>query len=322
MSQQSSAFCKMLTIKGHYSSVALLEIKFFLSCPSIPHLAKLTVQADSLATSPDKDRAMDQLLDLATYPIDRPDTPAYAALVADCRARLAADGMFELPGFMRQNAVEEAVKAVGPAMATESFRHARSHNIYFRDSVEGLAEGHPALTKVETVNHTLCADQLTGNPVVSIYDWPPFVRFLADTMGKEVLFPMQDPMARVNVQASRDGEALNWHFDRSEFTTTILLQAPKIGGELEYRRDLRSAENPNFDGVAAVLRGEDPQVKKAALKPGALNVFRGVNTLHRVVQVKGPVERLVAIFAFFDRPGVVMTAKEQQGFYGRAVAAA
>jgi hypothetical protein len=123
------------------------------------------------------------------------------------------------------------------------------------------------------------------------------------------------------VQASRAGEALNWHFDRSEFTTTILLQAPEEGGELEFRSNLRSAEEPNYDGVAAVLRGEDPEVKKVRLVPGALNVFRGVNTLHRVVKVKGPTERLVAIFSFFDRPGVIMTEKEQTGFYGRSVAA-
>ena len=265
---------------------------------------------------------MDQLVDLATYPINRPDSPEYAALAADCRARLAAEGMFELPGFLRGAAVAEAVAAAAPAMATESFRHARSHNIYFRDSVDGLADNHPALARVETVNHALCADQLQGNPVVTLYDWPPFVAFLAAVMGKDRLYPMEDQLARVNVQASRDGEALNWHFDRSEFTTTILLQAPDQGGELEYRKDLRSADDPNFDGVAAVLRGEDPMVKKVALKPGALNVFRGVNTLHRVVPVAGPVERLVAIFAFFDRPGVVMTAKDQMGFYGRATAAA
>lgn len=265
---------------------------------------------------------MDHLVDLKNYPIDRPDSPAYAALVADCRERLVRDGMFDLPGFMRAEAVDKAVEAARPTMATESFRHARSHNIYFRDSVEGLSPDHPALTKVETVNHTLCADQLQGNPVITLYEWQPFVEFLAATMGKDTLFPMEDPMARVNVQASHDGEALNWHFDRSEFTTTILLQAPQEGGELEYRKDLRSGEDPNFNGVAAVLRGEDPLVRRIALKPGALNVFRGVNTLHRVVPVKGPVERLVAIFAFFDRPGVVMTAQEQQGFYGRAVASA
>lgn len=263
---------------------------------------------------------MDHLLDLATYPLDRPGSAGWADLVARCRAGLAEDGMFELPGFLRPEATEAAARAAAPAMARESFRHARSHNIYFRDSVEGLAPDHPALTRVETVNHTLCADQLQGNPVIALYEWQPFADFLAATMDKPALFPMADPMARVNIQASRDGEALNWHFDRSEFTTTILLQAPQDGGELEYRKDLRSAEDPNFDGVAAVLRGTDPLVRRARLKPGALNVFRGVNTLHRVVPVRGPVERLVAIFAYFDRPGVTMTAKEQIGFYGRAAA--
>lgn len=265
---------------------------------------------------------MKHLLDLDTYPLDRPNSPEYANLVADCRARLAENGMFELPGFMQPHVTRTAADAAKPAMATESHRHARLHNIYFRDTVEGLPADHPALAKVETVNHTLCADQLAGNPVLDLYQWQPFADFLAATMGKSALYPMEDPLARVNIQASREGEALNWHFDRSEFTTTILLQAPEEGGELEYRKNLRSAENPNFDGVAAVLRGEDPEVTQIKLNPGALNVFRGVDTLHRVVRVKGPTERLVAIFAFFDRPGVVMTEKEQTGFYGRSLVAA
>lgn len=261
---------------------------------------------------------MNHLLDLETYPLDRPESPGYAALVAECRARLAADGMFELPGFLRPDATRAAAEAARPAMARESYRHARLHNVYFRDTVDGLSDDHPAMAKVETVNHTLCADQLTGNPVIAVYDWPPFARFLAAVMGKEALYPMADPMARVNIQASRDGEALNWHFDRSEFTTTILLQAPEEGGELEYRKDLRGAGDPNFAGVSAVLRGEDPEVRRVKLKEGALNVFRGVDTLHRVVRVKGQTERMVAIFSFFDRPGVVMTPKEQASFYGRS----
>ena len=265
---------------------------------------------------------MDHLVDLAAYPLDRPESGAYATLVARCRAGIAEDGMFELPGFLKSEAVETSIRLVEPAMARDSFRHARRHNVYFRDTVEGLAPDHPALVPQETINHTLCADQLQGTPVLALYEWQPFVDFLAATMSKPSLYRMDDPLARVNVQASRDGEALNWHFDRSEFTSTILLQSPEQGGELEYRKDLRSAGAPNFDGVAAVLRGGDPLARKLPLKPGALNVFRGVDTLHRVVPVKGPVERLVAIFSFFDRPGVTMTAKEQAGFYGRAAAAA
>ena len=262
---------------------------------------------------------MEHLIDLETYPLDRPECEAYTKLVESCKTRLFTHGMFDLPGFLRPEATQRAVEAVEPAMASESFRHSRTHNIYFKDEVDGLSEDHPALKKVVTVNHTLCADQIAGNPVIELYDWPPFADFLSATMSKETLYPMIDPMARVNVQATRDGEGLNWHFDRSEFTTTILLQAPDEGGQLEYRSDLRSADDPNYDGVAALLRGEDKLVAQAALSAGALNVFRGVHTLHRVVPVKGSKERLVAIFAFYDRPDVFMTEQEQVGFYGRSV---
>jgi hypothetical protein len=56
---------------------------------------------------------------------------------------------------------------------------------------------------------------------------------------------MSDPLARVNIIAYRAGEALNWHFDRAEFTTTLLLQAPNAGGAFQYRRDLRTASDAN-----------------------------------------------------------------------------
>ena len=260
---------------------------------------------------------MKNLIALERYPLHQPESDAYAALVQRCNQQLFSKGMFDLPGFIREDVVKEAVEMVKPAMATEAFRHARTHNIYFKDEVPGLAADHPALTKVETVNHTLCADQLGDNPVIQLYEWKPFADFLAATMGKKMLYPMTDPIGRVNVQASYEGEALNWHFDRSEFTTTILLQSPDEGGELEYRSDLRTPEDPNYDGVAAVLNGTDPDVKKIKLTPGTLNVFRGVNTMHRVVPVKGKKERIVTIFTFYERPGVTLTPKEQLGFYGR-----
>ena len=138
-------------------------------------------------------------------------------------------------------------------------------------------------------------------------------------MGKERLFSMDDGMARVNVQATRAGEGLNWHFDRSEFTTTILLQAPEVGVELENRKDLRTPDNLNDDGVEAVLNGSDPEIKRIAPEPGAPNVFRGVNTPHRVVPVEGETKRVIAIFSYFEVPGVAFSREERIGFYGRSV---
>ena len=263
---------------------------------------------------------MNHLLNLDTYPLDHPESPAYAALVEKCQANLAKNGMFNLPDFIKSGVAQAAADAAKPAMGTESYRHARRHNVYFRDSMPNINDDHPAMAKFDTANHTLCADQLKGNPVIDIYEWEPFAAFLAATMGKEKLYQMEDKMARVNVQASRAGEALNWHFDRSEFTTTILLQAPEIGGQLEYRKDLRTADDQNYEGVAAVLAGSDPEIKQIMPEPGALNVFRGVNTPHRVVPVQGATDRMIAIFAYFDHPGVVFTAEEQMGFYGRTAA--
>ncbi|MBL9047803.1 MAG: 2OG-Fe(II) oxygenase [Tabrizicola sp.] len=260
---------------------------------------------------------MHQILDLDRYPLDRPDSPAYASLVALAQADLMANGMFNLPGFLRPEATSQAVAALIPRFDSESFTHARKHNIYFRKSIPELPADHPALLEVETINRTLCGDQI-GGLLQSLYDWPDFARFLAATMGKPALYTMDDPLARVNAMNYSEGQGLNWHFDRSEFTTTLLLQAPRAGGAFEYRSDLRSEDNPNYDGVAKLLRGQDPELKSLTLSPGTLNVFRGKNTAHRVTPVQGSADRIIAVFSFFDRPGVRFTPEEQKGFYGRA----
>jgi hypothetical protein len=260
---------------------------------------------------------MRDIIDLKTYPLDRPGSADWQALVDRARADLALEGMFDLPGFLRSDAVATAVAELTPRFATEAYTHSRRHNIYFRKDIEGLDPDHPALTQFETTNHTLCADQF-GGVIKRLYEWPDFAAFLAATMQMPALFTMDDPLARYNAMAYHQGEALNWHFDRSEFTTTILLQAPDKGGEFEYRTDLRGPGNPNYDGVARLLAGKDPEKKRITLSAGALNVFRGKNTAHRVTPIEGNTDRMITVFSFYDRPGVRFTAEEQIGFYGRA----
>ena len=260
---------------------------------------------------------MRQILDLDRYPLDRPGSTGWETLVQRCRADLVRDGMYNLEGLVRPEALTRAVDELRPVIDTLSFTHRRRHNIYFRKEIPGLAADHPALAMTETVNHTVCADQIMQAVPLWIYEWSPFITFLAATMDKDALYPMRDALARVNVMAYRDGEALNWHFDRSEFTTTLLLQAPDEGGDFVYRTDLRSDADPNYDGVARLLRGEDPEVKSLKLSAGTLNVFRGKNTAHKVSTVRGSRERIIAVFSYFDRPGVVFSREDQIGFYGR-----
>lgn len=261
---------------------------------------------------------MRDILDLDRYPLHQPGSAAWKNLVDHCRIDLASNGMFNLEGLVREEAMQRAITEVKPVMESRSFVHKRLHNVYFRKEIPELGPDHPALRQVQTVSHTVCADQIPDSVPVWIYEWPQFAVFLAACLEKESLFTMRDPLARVNVIAYRDGEALNWHFDRSQFTTTILFQAPEQGGEFQYRSDLRSESDPNFDGVARLLRGDDTEVKTLALKPGTLNVFFGKNTLHRVTPTIGTRERLIAVFSYYERPGVTFSEEERLGFYGRA----
>jgi len=210
---------------------------------------------------------MFHFLDLERYPLDRPDSPEWRSLVQKCRADLARDGMFNLAGLMDRSAAESAAERLAEPFARENFHHAREHNIYFIISIPGLPADHPALMLFQTSNDTLCADQLRDTPMDKLYRWKPFARFLAAAMDKPTLHIMADPLAALNAMSYREGQLLNWYFDRSEFTTTLLLQAPEEGGEFLYRKDLRSAEDPNYEGVAQLLRGEDRQMRSQTLTP-------------------------------------------------------
>ncbi len=258
------------------------------------------------------------IIDLEAYPLDQPESNAYVTLVERCRADLESGGMFNLSGFLKPEALQKSVCEVTPVLEKDSFLHHRRHNIFFKDEVPGLTADHPAMREFDSINHTVCADQIEGSVLKKIYEYEAFVQFLADTMGKLCLYPMNDPLARFNVMATREGEALNWHFDQSEYTTTIMLQASNEGGELEYCPELRTQDDPNFEGVVRLVKGDSSRNKIVTLTPGTLNVFRGVNTPHRVTTVGGERERIMAIFAYYEQPGVTFTDDMRVGFYGRA----
>lgn len=261
---------------------------------------------------------MREHLDLERYPLDQPGTPAYEALLEQCRAALARGGMFNLDEFVRPATIRAVAAELAPLARSSSYTHARTHNVYFLERVEGLDPSHPALKKFQTINHTLCEDQLRGSFVHLLYTWQPLADFIAQVLELPRLHVMDDPLAGTNVMEYRPGEALNWHFDRSRYTTTLLIQAAEAGGEFQYVTELRADGQPNYDEVGRVLAGQTNRIRVNPLKPGTLNVFAGKNALHRVSTVEGTVSRLVAVLSYYDRPGVTFTASERLGFYGRS----
>ena len=151
---------------------------------------------------------MRHILDLQRYPLDRLESEEAKSLIARCKADLAADGMFNLPEFLLGDAIARCAADAGPRLDRDAHTHRRNHNVYFLRSVPGLSPDHPALRPVETVHHTLCADQIEGTIASRIYHWTPLAGFLGAVMEMPKLHLMEDPLAKVNVIAYRAGEAL------------------------------------------------------------------------------------------------------------------
>lgn len=256
-----------------------------------------------------------QIINIEQYPLH--DTDALTSVIGTCRTALADEGMFNLANFLTPQAVRKSIAVVAPIMATDSFTHQRKHNVYFKRNVEGVSDNHPAKRLLQTTNHTVCGDQLGTSVLTTLYNDPAFISFLGAVTGKDRLYTMADPLACINVMAYRHGEALNWHFDRSEFTITLLLQAPEQGGVFECRPALRTDDDPNYDGLTRVLDGEDNEVQTVDLEAGTLSVFKGRNTLHRVTPTIGDTERIIAVLSYYETPGVMFSAEERIGFFGR-----
>lgn len=261
---------------------------------------------------------IENIIDLQRYPLDRLADREGQDLVNRCRQALHEFGLFNLDGFLLPDAIEQAVENSADQLANHSFTHQREHNIYFLPEVEGLADNHPVLKQFRTVNHTVCSDQIRDNVLIELYEWQPFAAFLAAVMKIPQLHQMDDEISRLNVMGYSEGEALNWHFDRSEFTTTLLLQAPDEGGEFQYRTGLRTDTDPNYDGIAEFLAGDQIDATTLPLQAGTLNVFRGKNTLHRVSPVRGDRQRVITVFSYYENPGVEFSDEEKIGFYGRS----
>ena len=153
---------------------------------------------------------------------------------------------------------------------------------------------------------------------------------LVRAVTNTTLYRLADPLGAASVNVFRDGWEHAWHYDESEVTVTLSLQTAESGGRFEFTERLRAdAGDAAFDATAAVVsahsaydvapagRTETPALRAAPFEPGALQIFAGKWSLHRVSPVRGL--RLVAVFCFSRAPGFVNSPDVQRMFWGRAV---
>jgi hypothetical protein len=267
-------------------------------------------------------RKPEHLVDLERYPLSRPGTPSYEDLVEKVRASLSEEGLASLRGFLRPDAVElmafeaEALAPLaypGPTEATPYF---------FNYDVGGDVEAdHPTRRRGRRALSQVAYDLIpTESALYRLYHWPLLPAFLAHVFGYEMLYRTADAYQSLNISVMDEGGCQQWHFDRSRFVTTLLLQAPESGGEFEYAPNLREDADEHFERVSAVLDGAVGALRRIAIEPGTLNLFKGHYSMHRVTEVRGSRRRLQTILAYSPEPNVQGSLKSSILHYGPRVA--
>lgn len=263
------------------------------------------------------------LVDLDRYPVD--DLAGAGAVVADGHAdALRHRGVAILPGFIRADALPALVQEC-EALAEGAHRQDVQGTPYLElPDPEAWPAGHPRVTWDRSTVHTVAYDRFhpTSSGLRALFEWDALLAFVARVLDRAPLYRYADPLGAMNLAVMREGDALGWHFDQTDFVVSLAIQASEGGGAFENVQRLRWVDgggiDERYDTVARVLAGEAPElVSTVPMTPGTLMIFEGRWSLHRVTPVVGPVARHVALFGFDTQPGTMSSELLKAIRYGR-----
>ena len=109
---------------------------------------------------------------------------------------------------------------------------------------------------------SIAGDELPpSGALVSVYESLAIRRLIQNVVFGDENSPIHlssDPLGRCSVNVFKEGWKHSYHFDESEFSTTLMLQKPKAGGIFEYTPRLRKSQDEYaYDVVEDVINNED-----------------------------------------------------------------
>jgi hypothetical protein len=257
------------------------------------------------------------LVDLARYPIDRPGTPAYRALVERCRRSIADSALVALPAFATPDGVARLAAEADGLQSQAHFR-AYAYSAYSGPEDTSLPPEHPRRRRHPSVHGTIPYDRFPpDSPLRAIYEWDALTRFLGDVLGERI-YRCADPLLSLAVTVIAPGGEHAWHFDSNDFVVSLLLQPAERGGAFEYAPMIRDDEHENYDAVARLFDGDRSRLVTVPIEPGTLVLFKGRHSIHHVTRVEGRRARLIALLSYDRRPDMVFPDSTYRAVLGAA----
>ena len=239
-------------------------------------------------------------------------------LIKSCVQQMTTQGVCVLPDFLTSEAVE-ILRQQSDALAAQAFRSASRATPYLGPVDESFPVGHPRNTITQSSVEVVAYDQFAkGDGLRALYEWDPLLDFIRQCLGLSELFRYADPFGALNLAVMRDGDLLGWHFDMTDFVVSIAIQSSIFGGHFENAKQIRNAEQPNYETIQKVISGQSPEsVRTEPMTPGTLMLFNGRWSMHRVTMIEGDVPRYVALLAYDTKPGTDSTDTLKMSRYGR-----
>ena len=262
-------------------------------------------------------RNWDEILNLKQYPISDLSSPGALELVKKCRLDMKRTGACELPGFVTAKALS-LLQQECAVLEKDAVFKAVVGNAYLKPGDQTLPGDHPLNMSEETNVGVVAYDQFPENSLLKrVYEYVPLMKFVGAILELPEIYPYGDPMGALNLSAMNDSDYLRWHFDQTDFVTSLAIQSAESGGNFEYVPMIRTNSSENYADVAKLLKGDLSRVVHLDNIPGTFVLFQGRYSIHRVTPIKGPRPRWIGLFAYDSKPNIQSSPHLREIRYGR-----
>ena len=254
------------------------------------------------------------IINLKKYPINDVNSEEYRNIVQDARKSLRDKGGFSLPEFLTDKGLALILAQV-KEQQPQAAHTERVGNAYDIPVTDDLPLDHVLRIEALSSYSSLGRSQLTKTAIELIYTSEILISFVADMLGLSKLYLHDDPYNAVVMMIYEPGDQLAWHFDYGHFVSLINLQEISQGGFHESAPNIRKPDDDCYDAVARVLRGGRCGVKQSRSTPGALTIFKGRYSMHRVTKVMGSKTRMSLVMTYEEMPGVRLDDEVRRRYF-------
>jgi hypothetical protein len=257
-----------------------------------------------------------EMVNLARYPIADLNSVEGVEFAEQCRQQYLETGLCMLPDFITADA-QQILTAEANSISGLAYFCKSTHNAYLTDDDSNLPPDDVGRRQEQTFVGSVPYDQIAQDSSLRrLYQWDPLKDFIGYVLDKSEFYRFADPLGACSINVFVDGGEHGWHFDESEFTVTLMLQAPESGGAFEYVPQIRGKPDEKKI-VASILDGNRSQVVELPFSAGTLLIFGGSQTIHRVTRVHGKRPRLVPVLSFAEQEDAKNSEAVRELFWGR-----